>query len=91
MASIKPNGNRWRAQVYVCGVRASEQFATRKEAAQWALEREAELRGAKLPDKTLADAMSRFVREVSEERAGARWEVIRLNALAHSTRLPSAA
>src|SRR3546814_2661624 len=45
MASIKPNGSGYRVQVYVKGVRDSGTFPTRKEAAQWALEREAELKG----------------------------------------------
>src|SRR3546814_12101489 len=81
MASIKPNGSGYRVQVYVKGVRDSGTFPTRKEAAQWALEREAELKGAKLPDKTLADAMDEFARTVSEGRAGAHWALIRLNAL----------
>lgn len=84
MASIRPSGNKWRAQVYVRGVRESDTFATRKEAAQWALEREAELKGAKLPDKTFGDAMRRYVRELTEERAGYRWEAIRLRALQQS-------
>src|SRR3546814_5109651 len=82
MASIKPNGSGYRVQVYVKGVRDSGTFPTRKEAAQWALEREAELKGAKLPDKTFADAMDEFARKVSEGRDGAHWEIIRLNALA---------
>jgi integrase len=81
MASIRPSGNKWRAQVSVRGVRDSDTFATRKEAAHWALEREAELRGAKLPEKTFGDAMKRYVRELTEERAGYRWEAIRLKAL----------
>ena len=81
MASIKTNGGKYRAQVYVQGVRESKTFGTRKEASQWAMEREAELRGAKLPDKTLADALRRYRRDVAQERAGWRWECIRLVAM----------
>lgn len=81
MASIRPLGNKWRAQIYVRGVRESDTFATRKEAAQWALEREAELKGVRLPEKTFGDAMKRYVSELTEERAGWRWEAIRLKAL----------
>ena len=80
MASIRPHGNRFRVQVYVDGVRESAVRDTRKEAAQWALEREAELRGKKLPDRTLLDAMRRYAREVTEGRAGGHWERVRLTA-----------
>ncbi|TWI04859.1 site-specific recombinase XerD [Luteimonas cucumeris] len=81
MASIQRNGSKWRAQVYVQGVRDSDTFQTRQEASRWALEREAELSGRKLPDKTYGDAMRRYVREVTPDRGGARWEEIRLTAM----------
>ena len=81
MASIQRHGNRYRAQVSVKGERASAMFDTRKDAAQWALEREAEMRGRKLPDKTFGDAMLRYSREISEERVGGHWERIRLRAM----------
>jgi len=81
MASIRPTPNGFRVQVYAKGQRDSKCFPTRKEAAQWALEREAELKGARLPDKTFGDAMKRYVRELTDDRAGWRWEAIRLKAL----------
>lgn len=65
-------------QVYVAGVRDSTTKPTRQEAAQWALEREAELRGTKLPDRTFKDALRRFSEEVAEHRAGKKWEQVRL-------------
>ncbi|UHQ21939.1 site-specific integrase [Lysobacter sp. 5GHs7-4] len=80
MASIRPSGSKWRVQVYVAGVRDSQIFATRKEAATWGLEREAELRGAKLPDKTFGDAMKRYQHDEAPKRGGAHWEAIRLKA-----------
>lgn len=80
MASIRPHGNRYRVQVYVNGVRESAVRDTRKEAAQWALEREAELRGKKLPDKTFADALRRYTRE-NTTGTGGHWERIRLASL----------
>lgn len=67
--------------MHVKGQRDSKCFPTRKEAVQWALEREAELKGAKLPDKTFGDAMKRYVRELTDDRAGWRWEAVRLKAL----------
>lgn len=84
MASIKSLGSGYRVQVYVKGVRDSKSFATRKEAATWALEREAELRGSKLPDKTFGDAMRDYAKKVAPDRAGERWERIRLVALARA-------
>ena len=82
MASIQKHGKRWRVQIYVGGKRVSAVRDTKKEAAAWALQREAELAGDKLPDKTLADAMTRYSREVAPSKRGERWEVIRLKALA---------
>lgn len=80
MASIQPHRDGFRVQLYVQGRRESKVLPTRKEAAQWALEREAELSGAKLPDKTFADAMARYAREETAG-GGGRWERIRLRAL----------
>lgn len=44
--------------------------------------REAELSGAQLPDKTLADALARYRRDVAPTHKGERWEVVRLDKLA---------
>jgi integrase len=78
MASIQRSGNKYRVQVYVKGVRDSGSFRTRQEAAAWALQREAELGGKKMPDKTFADAMRDYERRVASYRGGARWELTRL-------------
>ena len=80
MASIQPHRGKFRVQVYVDGVRESKVCDTRKEASQWALEREAELSGRKLPDKTFADALRRYAREEADGPGG-RWERVRLAAL----------
>lgn len=74
-------------QLYINGKRESKVADTRKEAASWALARESELTGKRLPDRTLRDALERFGREVSESRLGARWELVRLKKL---SRLPMA-
>lgn len=81
MASIQRSGAKWRAQVYVKGVRDSDTFRTKQEAAAWALEREAELSGKKLPDRSLADAMKRYSEKVAPEHKGAHWEQVRLKAM----------
>lgn len=80
MASIYRSGKGYRAQVYVDGVRDSAVRPTRQEAAQWALEREAELSGKRLPDKTLLHALRLYGRDVAPTHRGARWELVRLTA-----------
>lgn len=81
MASIYRHGTRWRAQIYVNGGRDSQVFKTKQEAAAWALAREAELSGRKLPDRTFADAMKRYVADVAPLHKGERWESIRLKSM----------
>jgi integrase len=81
MASIQRSGTKWRVQVYAKGRRDSATFRTKQEASAWALERDAELTGAKLPAKSFGDAMLRFSRDVAPTRAGGDWEIIRLKAM----------
>ena len=73
MASITKNGSRWRVQLYRHGKRESATFRTKAEAAGWALQREAELVGARLPDKTLDDALARYRDEKAPSLGGDRW------------------
>jgi integrase len=77
MASIRKRGDSWRVELYKNGVRESGSFPTKAQAASWALEREAELTGKRLPDHTLGAALDRFAREVSPTHKGERWEVVR--------------
>jgi integrase len=81
MASIYRHGRGWRAQVYVRGVRDSDTFRTRQEAAQWALQREAELAGTTLAPRTLDAALARYRDDVSPSHKGYRWEVMRIEAM----------
>lgn len=81
MANIERRGNRWRARVYVRGMRASGTFPTRSAAAAWALECEANLSGASLPAMTLGQAFARYAAEVSPSRRGWQWEINRLKAM----------
>jgi integrase len=81
MASIYRHGKGWRVQLYVAGSRESATFPTKQQAAAWAVQREAELSGARLPDKTVGDAMARFAADTSPGRRGGRWEAIRLQSL----------
>jgi hypothetical protein len=62
MASITKRGDKWRAEVYKNGKRASKSFATKAEASLWAASAEVELSNAqagKIPDKTFADLLDR--------------------------------
>lgn len=81
MASIQKHGTRWRVQVYANGTRDSKVLETKQAAARWALEREAELTGKKLPDKSWADALKLYATEVAPAHRGARWELVRLKSL----------
>ena len=81
MASIQKHGQKWRVQIYANGTRDSQVCRTRHEAAQWALQREAELSGKKLPDKTFTDALRLYAEQEAPKHRGARWELIRLKSL----------
>lgn len=81
MATIYRSGAGWRAQVCVKGVRDSVVRPTRQEAAQWALQREAEMGGRKLPDKTLKDALTQYEDDVTPTRKNPRWEEIKIACL----------
>lgn len=81
MASISRIGKRWRAQVFVRGVRASKIHDTKAQASAWALEQQAELAGDKLPDKTFGQALERYAAEVAPLHKGETWEVRRLTAM----------
>jgi len=84
MASIRRRGKTWFAEVYKNGERDAKTHRTKAEAAAWALQREAELTGKKLPDKTVKDALDRWAAEVAPSRKGERWEVARCKAMGRS-------
>lgn len=78
--NLERRGKAWRARVYVNGVRDSATFPTKAQAVAWGQAREAELTGAKLPDKTVGDACKRYAKSVSPTHEGERWELLRLEA-----------
>jgi len=92
MASIRKRGPTWRVELYKDGKRESASFPTKQQAAAWATQREAELTGERLPDKSVKDALRRFSAEVSAGRKGKKWEQARLLAMERdplaSVRLP---
>jgi integrase len=74
MAHYRKRGKAWSVELYVNGVREHGTFPSKGEAVQWAHQREAELTGKRLPDRTLADALDRFGREKApKDGGGERW------------------
>lgn len=86
MPTFRKRLGRWRAEIVRQGVRESATFDTRREAAEWATQREAELlRGARKSAAgawTVREAFDRYALEVSPSKRGARWERVRLAKLA---------
>lgn len=78
MASITQHNGKYRAQVYVKGVRASAVWDTRREAMAWAVRKEAELTAAKATGHTFDDAADKYLKEVSPQKASPLWETRRL-------------
>jgi integrase len=81
MPTLEKRKRGWRARVRRHGQEQSATFPTKQQAAAWALEREAEATGTKLPDKTFGDALARYARDVAPTHKGARWELVRLKSL----------
>lgn len=97
MASIIKTENGYRAQIFLrlpnrpTPSRESKVFRTRREATEWAAERERALRGSADKDPrltyTLRKAIRRYADEVSPTKRGERWEQVRLSAF-ESYKLP---
>jgi len=82
MASILPHAKGWRVQLTVKGERDSRVFGSKREAQQWAAMRETEMRaGSVVGGKTLSQAFTRYLAEVSSKKEGERWERLRLDAM----------
>lgn len=85
MASFAKRGARWQAQVFANGVRRCKTFARKDEARAWAAQTEIEIRSGRVISTdglTCADLFARYAEDVSETKRGARWERIRLDAIA---------
>lgn len=85
MATFRKIGNRWRAEVFVNGIRKSKTRDTKQEAKNWAAQTEYEL--GQMADgvsttHTLNDVFVRYANEVSQEKKGSHWEIIRLKMFA---------
>lgn len=85
MASFRQTAYGWRAEVTRHGVRKSASaFRTKAAAVAWAGRIEAEIMAGvrgEIPNLTVAALLERYRTEVSPGKKGARWEVIRLQAI----------
>jgi len=82
MASIRKAGKSWEVFVSKNGVRKSATFPTKIEAQNWGAATEADIISGKvsgIPDKTFGDLLSKYANEVSPNKRGSRWEIIRIN------------
>lgn len=88
MATFQRRGESWRVSVCIKGIRKSATRNTKAAAQQWARETESEIIAGGLgviPDKTFADLLDRYVKDVSVNKKGYRWESVRIEALKGST------
>jgi integrase len=86
MATFTKRGKKIRAQVCRNGHRESATFLSKAEAVAWAGRTEAAViggeRGGAIPDLTFGDLLDRYKLEESPKKKGARWEAIRIAAVA---------
>ena len=82
MAYIRKYRDAWRAEIQRNGIRTSKVFSTKREAQAWALEQEATAKRARAgSNKSFGDAVDRYQADVSSAKAGAKWELARLNVM----------
>ena len=85
VASFRMTPYGWRAEVYRRGVRDSESaFKTKAAAQAWASKRESEIMAGvrgEIPNLRVGALLERYSAEVSKDKKGKRWEVIRLKAM----------
>lgn len=89
MSSVVAFGDKYRAHIRRAGYRSvSKTFNSRKEAEAWARDLEKSMDVNKyapvtkeLKQTTVADLFTRFATEVSPNRKGRKWEVVRINSL----------
>lgn len=81
MASIQKTAAGWRVQLSKNGQRESRTFSSKLAAVAWSRDREAELTGERLPDKTLDDALARYAEEKAPALKGSRWALVKIRNL----------
>lgn len=84
MSYLRKTKTGWRAEVERSGVRRSKSFGTKAAASLWAAQQETGIlkeANAQYPSKTLAQAVARYIDEVSVRKRGAHAEALRFAAL----------
>lgn len=84
MASVQKTTKGYRVQINIRGARDSATFPTKRDAMEWANQRERELRDAATKplgqQHSLREALRKYAKEVSPLKRGERWEQVRLAA-----------
>jgi integrase len=81
MASFTKTAKGWRVQVARRGVRTSRTFITKKAAELWAAEQERQILDGEVsrwPQKTVADALDRYMTDITPSKGSAKAETLRL-------------
>jgi len=82
MATFRKRSGGWRAEVFKQGVRDSQTFPTKAHAVAWAVQREADILAGigthGLEKFTFRQALEKYREEVSPQKAGVRWECLRI-------------
>ncbi|PRP71022.1 hypothetical protein BUE93_08685 [Chromobacterium amazonense] len=82
MATIEPRGDKWRAKVRKGKICRSHTFKRKADAVAWATKLEAEIDAGRIgsvPDKSFGELLTRYAKEVSVTKRGARWEQLRID------------
>lgn len=81
MGTVRKRGKAWRAEIAIKGTRKSATFDSKLEAFQWIDKEEKLIVSGKalIEGKTFADLMQKYSEEVSEHKAGKRWEQLRIS------------
>lgn len=78
MASIRKYKDKWRAEVYVKGVRRTAVWDSKRLAVEWAQRTEAELEHKRVSPKTFEDLCDEYLMRVTPKKAGGVWEERRI-------------
>ena len=85
VATYRKRGDKWRAEIRKKGHTLSSSFSTKAEAREWATAKEHEIAEGTIEktaiNKTVGEAFKRYAEEVSPQKRGARWEIVRLTTL----------
>lgn len=87
MASFRKTGTGWRVEVAKLGVRESATFPTKREAQNWANQREVEIasmKAGKVTRLSLRDVLERYIEQITPTKEGSRSEALRFKRMQRS-------